>query len=251
MAILQKYDAELAAAWASSPERASKHRELNDRTAALILVAVDSITHRATSSADQHVNDAFDAGSNVAEILELLIRIGMLEGGIHSIHDGLEALDRVVVHRERSGMPAPRRGEGLTEADREPEHSFPVPPVYPYQTPRVYLQAWQKYDPDLHRAYFDFLAKRFALRRELRKRTEEVVVVAVDALILWPAPLIDSHFHEAFNVGSNVQELLEAVVTVAQYQGGNAVLDHGLLALNRVVSERETMGAATPLSGKR
>lgn len=248
-AALRECNPELYARWSELLRRAATGRALMPQAEALITVTLDSIVHTPPPLADQHVDEAFEAGCNVAEIVEMVVRAGLLEGGIHSIHDGLEAMERAIVEREARGKPVPRRGAGLTAEDMVPEHPFPVSPIYPYQVPRLYLKAWKKHDPELYEAYYGFLEKRFELRKELRKRTEELVVIAIDSLILWPAPLIDSHLHAAFDEGSNVQEVMEAILAIGQFEGGLRGIQHGLTSLERVIAERDVQGDPAPRTG--
>lgn len=246
LALLKKYDPRLFAACAEWDRVAELRRELDEKTSALILVALDSIIHRPGAHVFRNVHDAFDAGATVSEIVELIVRVGLLEGGIHSIREGMTALERVVTEREASGGSVPPRAttggapSGRAGAsDNDPDSYYPVS-----ATAGKAFGAWREFDPNLHGAYFEFLRKRSELRRDLSAKTEELVVAAVDSAILWPT--LDFHFNEAFGLGCTVQELLEAILVAGWYTGGLRTIDYGIQTLDRVVRERGVADRPTP-----
>lgn len=256
---LEIHDARLFAAWGDAIRRGWEAPELDKRARQVVIVALESLFHRATPFIDHQVNEAFDAGSNVAELLEALVHTQVLHGGLHSVHDGLESVERVLQQREKAGLPAPRHGTPLTEAERQTEAPFvietvkPAGPFFPYMvpSPRIFFQAWKKYAPELFEAFTDFYAKKKKLRKGLGTKTEEFIVVAIDAAILWPEPLIDHHLHSAFDFGATVQELVETVLVACEYSGGEVeVIRFGLNSLGRVIGQREAAGVAPRRSRK-
>jgi alkylhydroperoxidase/carboxymuconolactone decarboxylase family protein YurZ len=158
--------------------------------------------------------------------------------------------------------PTPRRGAGLTPADMIPEGPFPDPPIFPFHTPspRIYYQAIKKYDPELYDAWMQWNTARFRLRKELTRRMQELLVTGVDAVIRWPAPLLDHHMHAALAVGSNVQELVDVTVVCAEavqgapdsnvagrrFESTVDIIHFALTALDRVIQEREGVGMVVP-----
>jgi alkylhydroperoxidase/carboxymuconolactone decarboxylase family protein YurZ len=260
--LFEKFDAMLYATWGEALVRAVESDELDERSRAVIRVALDSVVHWALPIIEQHVNDAFDAGSNIAELLEAVMHVGSLEGGTHGIHDGLEALEMVIQARAKAGLPTPRRGADLKPEDMIPEAAWPVPPVFPYHDPhpRWHVQVIEKYDPELWPAYVAWNQARFASRKGLTRKMQELLVTAVDVAIFWPAPLLDHHMHAAFEVGATTQVLLETIVLAATsvegarstnlagrvLEGGVASIHYGLTALERVLSERNSRELLAP-----
>ena len=253
--IFKQYDAELYEQWGEALERSVEPDELDRRSRAVLRVALDSVVHWSLADIEANIDDAFEAGSNVAEMLEIVMHVGSLEGGTHGIHDGLEGLEMVVRARDASGMPAPRTGQGLGPNDMTPEAPWPVPGVFPMHTPypRYHQQVIEKYDPVLFEAWETWNRARFSSRRELTRRMQELAVTAVDVAIIWPAPLLDHHMHAAMELGVTAQELVETVLfsatapqgatdsnLSAHVPGGFLSLHHGINALNRVLSERDS-----------
>jgi alkylhydroperoxidase/carboxymuconolactone decarboxylase family protein YurZ len=259
---LAMYHPELYGRWREPLERSWTAPQLDKQSEAVLVAAVVALAHFSMPIIEARVNDAFEAGSNVAELLEAMMHIAFLEGGAHYLHDGVDALEYVIQRREAAGLPAPRRGQGLTAADMIPEPPFPDPPVFPYHTPypRIYFQAIAKYDPELNQVWTAWLRGLFQARKELTRRMQELLVSAVDAVIRWPAPLLDHHLHAALDVGSDVQELLDVVVACAEAVQGAPdsnvagrrlessvdIIVFGLTALERVIQEREGVGMFVP-----
>lgn len=261
--VFSKFDVALYERWGEAMRRSIEPDELDARSRAVLRVALDSVVHWSLPIIEAHVEDAFDAGSNVAELLEAVMHIGSLEGGTHGIHDGLEALEMVIQRREREGRPAPRRGAGLKlPEDMIPEATWPVPPVFPYHhpKPRYHVQVIEKYDPELFAAWSAWNDARFKSRKELTRLMQELLVTSIDVAIFWPAPLLDHHMHAAYEVGATTQMLLETIVFSAwagegaratnfagwSHPGGVSAVHHGLTALDRVLTERGSQGLLTP-----
>jgi hypothetical protein len=260
--LFEQFDAALYATWGRAMQQAVEPDEFDTRSRAVVRVALDSVVHWSLAVIEQHTHEAFDAGSNVAELLEAHMHIGNLEGGTHGIHDGLEALEMVIRAREKAGLPAPRRGRGLKPEDMIAEAAWPEPPVFPYHypKPRYHVQVIEKYDPELYSAYVAWNQARFNSRKELTRIMQELLVTACDVAIFWPAPLLDHHMHAAFEVGGTTQSLLEVIVFASTavegarstniagrvLEGGVEAIHHGITALERVVAQREGAGLLAP-----
>jgi alkylhydroperoxidase/carboxymuconolactone decarboxylase family protein YurZ len=261
--ILKQYDPEVNAKWGSRLERGLNREALDKKSEEVLIAAVDSIVHWAPPVLEYHVDAAFNAGSSIFEIMEAMLHVGNLEGGVHSVHDGLEALDNVVKRREAAGLPAPLRGAGLQPNDMIPESPWPDPPLFPFHTPspRIFMQVIARYDPELNAAWRAYNSARFNLRKELTRRMQELLVTAVDAVIRWPEPLIDHHMHAAFECGCNAQEMIETILACAEavqgaresnvaartLESGVSIIHHGITALERVVTQRNAVGYPAPL----
>src|SRR5262245_46534410 len=111
--LFRQFDAALYATWGQALQQAVEPDELEVRSRAVIRVALDAVVQWSLPIMESHVEDAFNAGSNVAEILEASLHVSSLEGGTHGLHDALEALEMVIQAREKAGLPTPRRGNGL------------------------------------------------------------------------------------------------------------------------------------------
>jgi alkylhydroperoxidase/carboxymuconolactone decarboxylase family protein YurZ len=171
IALFGQFDAALYATWGEALQRAVEPDELDLRSRAVLRVALDSVVHWSLPIIESHVEDAFNAGSNVAELLEASLHVSSLEGGTHGLHDALEALEMVIQAREQAGRPTPRRGTGLQPVDMIPEAEWPVPPVFPYHAPkpRWHVQVIEKYDPELYAAFVAWNTARFTTRKELTR----------------------------------------------------------------------------------
>jgi alkylhydroperoxidase/carboxymuconolactone decarboxylase family protein YurZ len=260
--LFRQFDAGLYATWGEALQQAVEPDELDVRSRAVLRVAIDSVVHWSLPIIESHVEDAFNAGSNVAELLEASLHVSSLEGGTHGLHDALEALEMVIQAREKAGRPTPRRGNGLKPEDMVHEAEWPVPPVFPYHSPkpRYHVQVIEKYDPELYAAFVAWNNARFTTRKELTRYLQELLVTAVDVAIFWPPPLLDHHMHAAFEVGATTQVLLETIVLAATtaegaratnmagrvLEGGVHAIHHGLAALDRVLAERGREGLLAP-----
>jgi len=262
--VLRQIDRDLFSRWAPGIERALEleSREIESTTAATIVVAMDSVVHCSPKVMMQHISEAFDAGASIRLLIEAIEQVSHLESGVHGIHDGLEALDHVIEEREQRVLPTPLTGAGLGAHDKVHEAPWPEPAVFPYQSPspRVHSRVLASYHPDLWDAFREWNSARFELRLELTRRTREFLAVACDAAICWPEPLLDHHVHAAFEFGATGQEILEVVILAAASASGASESNlagrhlpsaglsvrHGLLALERVLSQRESKGLLAP-----
>ena len=260
--MLRTYDPALYATWGSSLERAVEPNEVDVRSRTVIVSCLDGIIHWALPIAEQHIHDAFNAGATIGELIEASLYVGEHEGGSHGLHDAFEALEMVVRAREKAGLPTPLGGAGLGPQEMVPEAPWPVPPVFPMHSPspRYHLEAMELYYPELAAEYNEWQAARFRMRRDLTRRMEELLAIAVDTAIFWPEPFIDHHMHAAFEAGVTAQEIVEVIVLTAgavqgvlatniaarRMEGGAHAMRHGLLALDRVLSQREDKGLLAP-----
>jgi alkylhydroperoxidase/carboxymuconolactone decarboxylase family protein YurZ len=256
---LANYDPQLHAAWSKRLDQALARKQLDRRSEMVIVVYMDAIAHWALPVIEQHVEQALDAGSNISELYEA-IDYGP-ESSTHSVHDGLEALWAVVGRREKAGTPAPLHGTPLAAKDLIPA-SAGTPPIFKWHLPRprFHQQGREKWAPERAAANRRASAEIAKLPKALSARMSELLTSASDAVIRWPDPLLDHHLHEALNRGSNLQELVEVIMVVAEsvqgasessvsgrrFHSGVEILHHGLSALSRTVAERDKAGWKTP-----
>ena len=81
---------------------------------------------------------------------------------------------------------------------------------------------FRQYDPEQFEAYRTWQAS-LVNHKELDRKTHELIVIAIDALVAWPSPFIDVHIHGAFDAGATIQEVLESILVAAQFGGGHVV----------------------------
>jgi alkylhydroperoxidase/carboxymuconolactone decarboxylase family protein YurZ len=260
--MLSAYHPDLYARWADPLGRALDAPQLDSRSLEIVLSALCAVVHWAPAVIEQHIERALDAGSNVGELLETMMRVGAQEGN-HAMSSGGEALWDVIQRRQAEGRPVELEGEPLGAEDLIP-HSAWTPVLFPYHTPwpRNWRRAVETFDPDraaLEAEHNTALAK---LPRHLSRRLHEAIDVVIDSVVRWKEPRIDHHVHEALNCGSNVQELVEMILAAAEeVQGardshvsgrpvepGTEILCHGLSSIERVLREREGVGRYTPLT---
>lgn len=96
-----------------------------------------------------------------------------------------------------------------------------------------YLAAWQEWG----RSAFTLT--------ELDPKIREFLIVAIDSVIPWPSPYIDSHIHKAFNAGATIREFIELSVSCGYLMGPHST-NHLLTALYKCIKEREELGLETP-----
>ena len=137
-----------------------------------------------------------------------------------------------------------------------------VPPIFKWHLPlpRYHDQARRRWAPERFAANARAAEEIRKLPQALSGRMSELLTTASDTMIRYPDPLLDHHIHEALNRGSNVQEIVEVMMVVAEsVQGasesnvagrrvhsGVEILHHGLSALDRVIAERDKVGYKTP-----
>ena len=107
-----------------------------------------------------------------------------------------------------------------------------------------YMEFLEQYAPEYVEAYavWDKQADNLT---ELDPKTREMVIVAIDTIIMYPYPYIDSHIHKAFKAGATVRELIEVAVTCGRLMGPHA-MNYGIRSLYRAIKEREALGLPTP-----
>lgn len=252
----RRYDADRFATWEPCLRAAVDAPELSARDVAVLTVALDSVSHMALPIIEGHVDAALDAGSSVTELIEAVMHLGGLEAGTHGLHDGLEAVEMVVRARRAAGRDVPVDGPPLAERDMVPEAPWPETPVFPYHSPypRYHVQVLAEYHPQLWQAHKAWREAQFRLRKVLTRRMQELLVTACDTGIHWPEPLLDHHMHAAFEVGVTAREIVETVLLAAVampgarlgnfagrlLDGGVQAVHHGLTALERVLSQRDS-----------
>jgi alkylhydroperoxidase/carboxymuconolactone decarboxylase family protein YurZ len=261
VAIIRTHDEPLYKRWCDAMEAATQPVEIDGRDRALLRLALDISVHTPSDFLAPDVEEAFNAGSNVTEVIEMFMYIANLESGMHGIHDGFEALEMILRDREQNDMAIPVTGEGLGPEDMKPEAPWPEPPVFPMHSPnpRPQITILRRYHSELL-GHFDAWNKAlFSTRKELTRRLQELSLTAVDVGIVYPSPYLDHHMHAAFEIGSTAQELLETVIfsSAVVYgararnlaynaEGAFLSLHHGVTALERVIAEREGAGLWAP-----
>jgi alkylhydroperoxidase/carboxymuconolactone decarboxylase family protein YurZ len=101
-----------------------------------------------------------------------------------------------------------------------------------------------KTSPEITRGY-QGLSQAGAKTGKLDAKTRELIVIAIDTLVAWPEPFIDVHIHAAFDAGATIQEVIETIAVTANFGGGHSI-NHGLVAMERVIKEREEEGVRVP-----
>jgi alkylhydroperoxidase/carboxymuconolactone decarboxylase family protein YurZ len=257
---LASYYPQLYATWGKRLNQALTNKKLDQRSELVMVSSLDALVHWELPVIEQHVDQAFDAGSNIRELMAAM-EYGPESSG-HSQHDGLEAVYYVVHSRQKAGKPAPLTGAPLTEKDLIP-HSDWTPVRFKYQLPHPRVHDWarEKWAPELVAIESRAAAERSKVPEHLSARMGELLFTASDtAVIRWPDPLLDHHIHEALNRGSNVQEIVEVMMVAAESVQGAAdsnvagrlvpsgmeIMHFGLTALDRVIAERDKAGYKTP-----
>lgn len=260
--LFERFDSALSETWGKAMRRTLASGELDSKTAAIVTLGTRTVVRWSPTTIEEEVNHAIRAGASVAEIIEAIVHLSSLEGGAHSLHLGLEAMERVICKRGKDGLDTPLCGVALGPRDMIREAPWPNPPVFPYQSPspRYHNQVLIKYHPALWEAFKAWNDARFRLRKDLTRKTQEFLSTACDTAILWRQPLIDHHIHVAFEVGATAQEILEVVILAAAAAqrasdsslagrleaGGVQALHHGLTALDRVLRQRESHDLLAP-----
>src|SRR4051794_25241792 len=85
--VFAKFDVALHETWGKALEGAVEPDELDVRTRSILQIALDAVVHFSLPVIEQHVEEAFEAGSNILEILESQLHVSNLEGGTHGLHD--------------------------------------------------------------------------------------------------------------------------------------------------------------------
>lgn len=256
--MLARYHPSVFAAWRTRLERALAHKQLDKRSEEVLVAAVQAVCHFGYPIIEHHIDEAFNAGSNVAELMEAMIRAGEQEG-THALSSGGNALWNVVQRREAAGLPTPHRGRPLGPEDLIP-HSPWLPAIFPYQTPwpRPWGQALAKFEPERTAINARASAERAKLPPQLSRRMKELLDVAMNVAVSWRGS--DHHMHEALYCGSNVQEMVELIMVCAEaaqggresYVAGRSVesgvqmIRLALHLLGEVLAERDAAGVFTP-----
>jgi hypothetical protein len=249
--------------------QAIAHKQLDKRTERVFVAAMDALVHSPLSVIEQHVDQAFDAGSNAGELMAVMSEGA--ENSAHSTHDGNEALWYVVLRRQKAGKPTPIHGAPLTEKDLIPPATYTetttgfgsAPFKYMAPDPRIHTlpkQMWGDPQENAIDARGRDEKRKLGHKGDLSRRMEELLTTASDTVIRWNDPLLDHHIHEALNCGSNVQEIVELMMVVSESVQGAAdsnisgrrvysgleIQHYGLQALSRVIAERDKAKWITP-----
>jgi hypothetical protein len=83
---LANYDPQIYATWSKRLNQAIAHKQLDKRTERVFVAAMDALVHSPLSVIEQHVDQAFDAGSNAGELTAVMSEGA--ENSAHSTHDG-------------------------------------------------------------------------------------------------------------------------------------------------------------------
>lgn len=252
------YDRASWSTWHNQLQRSQRSPELDQRSGAVLIVGLDAVVHWSLPVLERHYEEAFDAGCCIVELIEAVLHLSSLEGGVHAMHDSFEALDTVIRRRRSAGVPVPLSGYGLGPEDMQHEAPWPVPAVFPYHapSPRMHNQVLAEYHPRMWEAFKSYRLASFEVRTELTRRMQELLVTACDTAITWPEPLLDHHLHAAYEVGTTTQELVETILLAAcavpgaqesslagrRLDGGVVALRHGLRGLDRVLEQRLSHG---------
>src|SRR5262245_53628673 len=86
VATFEEFDPSLSATWRTALSRAIESPELDAKTRAILVVGLDGIVHWSLPVIEAHINDAFEAGACIREIIEAVMHLSSLEGGTHTLH---------------------------------------------------------------------------------------------------------------------------------------------------------------------
>jgi alkylhydroperoxidase/carboxymuconolactone decarboxylase family protein YurZ len=112
---------------------------------------------------------------------------------------------------------------------------------------RRYVEMIAAYHPDLYGRWQAQLET--ALEdRKLDRRSEAVMLAAICAVVHWAPAVIEAHIEHALDTGSNVGELLEAMLRVGS-QEGNHAMSSGGEALWEVIQRRRLSGQPLAIEG--
>jgi len=107
-----------------------------------------------------------------------------------------------------------------------------------------WAELFEEYDPGMYAAYASW-TMRAREHVELEGKVREFIAIAIDCVVAWPSPYIDSHFNKALDEGATVQELADVIVAAGRLMGPHAYI-HGFNVLETVVNDRVAKGLPTP-----
>ena len=146
-------------------------------------------------------------------------------------------------------IPYPSWGDGTDIEHLVPgkrwESSY-QPDKWPSHRQRAYVKQLEEYHPQLYAAWGKRLNQALT-NRKLDRRTDLLVSAAVASMALWARPVIEDYIDQAYDAGSNTNEIMEAIETSPEANGHT---NHdGLGALWYVYHTREKAGKPVPLKG--
>lgn len=234
-----EFNGELLDRWRAPLTEALHSSRFSPRELAVLSTGLTAVARCDESFIEQDARHALRSGSNVVELIEMVMHASYLDRGAHGLHRGLGAIQRVVDGLDDTGIGYSITGEGLTKDDFIIEETS-----QPVRVSRVPLQ---RFHPALYSAYEAWNAARFASRTELTRRMQELAYIATDVAVMWPSPYLDRHFVIAGEMGIVSQEIAELIAftafTVSQREhagdgdgavhAGLRILQHGIAALDR------------------
>jgi len=122
MEILAEYDPDILAAWHEMAQKIMKHKELDLKTREFIIVAIDAV--EAWSHINVHLDQAFELGASIQELVEVMVVAGFVKGP-HAWSWGLSHLSQVIQERKKTGLATPRSRSDV------PPNTEKHRPIYP------------------------------------------------------------------------------------------------------------------------
>jgi alkylhydroperoxidase/carboxymuconolactone decarboxylase family protein YurZ len=107
-----------------------------------------------------------------------------------------------------------------------------------------WAEVFYEYDPEMYRAYVEWTT-RARETVELDEKVREFISIAIDCVVMWPSPYIDSHFNRALDLGASLQELADVILAAGRLMGPHSYI-HGFNALETVVNDRAAKGLPAP-----
>jgi alkylhydroperoxidase/carboxymuconolactone decarboxylase family protein YurZ len=117
----------------------------------------------------------------------------------------------------------------------------------PSEIQSALLQHLRQSHPQLHEQWAKAIERTTA--SELDVRTRAVVLASTAAAVHWPTEAVKWFCNAAFDHGSCIVEMIEAVMCLAALHSGGHGLHHGLQPLAEVIEARQREGLPTPKNG--
>jgi alkylhydroperoxidase/carboxymuconolactone decarboxylase family protein YurZ len=121
MEMFAEYDPDVLTAWHEYGQKILKHKELEPKTRELLIVAIDAVVE--WKYITSHINQAFELGASIQELVEVMVVCGFLMGP-HAWSFGLTYLDEVIKERKQAGLPTPRTKKDVPK-DLKPKAVYP------------------------------------------------------------------------------------------------------------------------------
>ena len=122
MEMFAEYDPDILTAWHEMAQKLMKHKELDLKTREFIIVAIDAV--EAWPYIDVHIDQAFELGASIQELIEVMVVAGFVKGP-HAWAWGLSHLSKMIQRRKEAGFATPRsRVDVTSDAERHR-------PIYP------------------------------------------------------------------------------------------------------------------------